>query len=242
MALKLDVDSLERIVPSATEDGETTGGEAMRLALDRYRFAAGHVRPGRLLDAACGSGYGTRLLADQAGCSVDALGIDLSEQAVAFATEHFASSNVSYRAANAMSFADPEGFDTIVSIETIEHLPDPATFCRQLASMLREGGVLVASAPVTPSVDANPYHLHDFSEASFLNLFDGLGLEPFDTFRQRQPFDAVAVLRRTEPRMEGMRRNLARWYVEHPDAFARRLWSTVRHGFANKYLTVAMRR
>ena len=71
-----------------------------------------------------------------------------------------------------MRFADPEGFDTIVTIETIEHLPNTVQFVSRIAGMLRPGGILIASVPTTPSVDGNPYHLHDFTERSFRRLFD----------------------------------------------------------------------
>jgi len=38
-----------------------------------------------------------------------------------------------------------------------------------------------------------------------------------------------------------MRRNLPTWYLRHPGALLRRVASTLRHGFVNRYLTVAWR-
>ena len=32
--------------------------------------------------------------------------------------------------------------------------------------------------PITPTLDGNPHHLHDFSKASFFKLFDAHGLRP----------------------------------------------------------------
>jgi hypothetical protein len=107
--------------------------------------------------------------------------------------------------------------------------------------MLRRGGTLVASAPTTPSVDANPYHLHDFTERSFRRLFREHGLIEVDTFRQVQPFTLRGVLGRNEARMKQVRPNLPAYYLSHPLVLARRLWSTVRHGFTNKYVTIAWR-
>ena len=61
----LRVDSLERIVPRLMDTEDRAGAETLEIHLERYRFAADHARPGRLLDLACGVGYGTRLMADR---------------------------------------------------------------------------------------------------------------------------------------------------------------------------------
>ena len=136
----------------------------------------------------------------------------------------------------------PEGFDTVVSIETIEHLPDPAGFVERLVGLVRPGGVLVASVPITPSVDANPHHLHDFTDRSFRRLFSRHGLEEQEQLIQDQPFGLRAVLTRSEARLTGVRRNLPVWYLSHPGSLFRRLYSTLRHGFVNRYLTISWRK
>jgi 2-polyprenyl-3-methyl-5-hydroxy-6-metoxy-1,4-benzoquinol methylase len=140
-----------------------------------------------------------------------------------------------------MQFEDAEGFDTIVSIETIEHLPDPEGFVERLVGLLRPGGHLVGSVPITPSVDANPHHLHDFTDRSFRCLVGRHGLEVLDDLVQDQTFGLRAVLTRSETRLEGMRRNLPAWYLRHPGALLRRMGSTLRHGLVNRYLTVVWR-
>lgn len=239
--MELDAASLERLVPDELQPGDVTGGEALRIGLERYEFAARQARPGRLLDVACGVGYGTRLLTDRVPEVSAALGVDLSEAAVSYAEQKYANERTRFVARDAMRFEDAEGFDTIVSIETIEHLPDPAGFVDRLVPLLRPGGVFVGSVPTTPSVDANPHHLHDFSERSFRRLFAGRGLEEVDHFVQDQPFGLGSVLARSEPRLQGMRRNLAAWYLAHPDSLVRRVAATLRHGFKNRYLTIAWR-
>jgi len=62
-----------------------------------------------------------------------------------------------------------------------------------------------------------------------------------DGLVQDQPFGLRAVLTRSELRLESLRRNLPAWYLRHPGALLRRLGSTLRHGFINRYLTVAWR-
>jgi len=239
--MQLDPDSLERLVPDEVERDGVTGAETLRLHVERYEFAAGQVGGGRLLDAACGVGYGTRILTGKAPVD-EALGVDVSEAAIAYAREHYADARTHYRRQDAMTLEDEQGFDAVVSIETIEHLPEPAAFIDRMAGLLRPGGRFVASVPITPSVDANPHHLHDFSERSFRRHFERNGLVACAELRQDQPFSAVAVATRSEARLQHVRSNLPLYYARHPGKLLLRVGSTLRHGFRNKYLTVAWQR
>ena len=236
----LDAKSLERLVPDELAPGDVTGGEALRISIERYEFAVRHARPGRLLDVACGVGYGTRLLADGCAGRVEALGIDLSREAIDYAKQRYADARTRFAVADAMEFGDPDGFDTIVSIETIEHLRAPEAFVAHLVGMLRPAGVLVASVPTTPSLDANPHHLHDFSERSFRRLLAPHGLAERGALAQDQPFELRAILSRRETRLRELRRALPAWYATHPGALVRRIAATLRHGLKNRYLTLAL--
>jgi 2-polyprenyl-3-methyl-5-hydroxy-6-metoxy-1,4-benzoquinol methylase len=238
---RVDVDArtLERIVPDDVAERDVTGRESLALHVARYRFAARHARPGRLLDLACGVGYGTRLVADEAAGVGLALGVDVSERALAYARERYGRPGVEFRLGDGLRFEDPEGFDTIVSLETLEHVADPQRLIDRLVSLLRPGGVLVASVPSTPTVDVNPHHLHDFSERSFRRMFARHALCEVACLRQRQPVPLRVALARREERLGDLRPDLLRWYATHPGAALRRAWSTLRHGLANRYLTVA---
>lgn len=232
-----DPDTLERLVPA-----EFTSDDASRatleLHLERYRFAAHHLPAGRVLDIACGVGYGSRLLADLRE-DVSVLGVDLSADAVRYADEHYANQRVSFRQSDAMTFRGEGPFDAIVSLETIEHLPDPAGFVAGVLTMLRPGGTFVASVPTTPSVDANPHHLHDFSRRKLDRLVAGRGMREMATLPQVQPFGPRSVLTRSDSRSKNVRHNLPGYYLRHPVSLGKRLWSTLRYGFANHYITVA---
>jgi SAM-dependent methyltransferase len=236
--MPVDASSLERLVPDELVGGDATGDETLRLHLERYRFAARHARPGRLLDIACGVGYGTRLLVDEASDVSEAVGVDVSEEVVAYARDRYAGPGVEYRCADAFSFQDPDGFDTIVSLETIEHVSDPERLVENLVRLLRPGGVLIASVPTTPSVDVNPHHRHDFNERSFSRLFDAHGLVARTRFRQTQPYRVLPLLCSQEKRASDLRPNLLAWYCRHPGALLRRARATLRHGFTNHYATL----
>jgi len=238
----LAADTLERLVPDELASEDAAGHATLALHVERYRFAARHARPGRALDAACGAGYGSAILAERPDVAV--LGIDVSEDAVAHARARHAGERIAFRAADALAFDDPAGFDTIVSLETIEHVADPGRLVERLAGLLRPGGTFVASVPTTPSTDFNPHHRHDFSERSFRALFArrAPGLRETATLRQVQPVSPLRVLRRSEPRLRDRRAALPAWYLAHPGALARRALATLRFGFTNRYLTLAFRR
>jgi len=244
-AAPLDASSLERLVPDRLDPNQSTGSETYRLHLERYEFAAREARPGRLLDLACGAGYGTRLLAERRSDLVELLGVDVDPAAVGYARLRYGAGlpQLRYEVGDALAFEEGGGFDTIVSLETIEHLAcAPAAFLARLARLLRPEGVLVVSAPTTPSVDLNPHHRHDFSAQSFRALFRSHGFRARAELPQIQPVDVLALLRGSETRMAGVRPGLASWYWKHPDALLRRGLATLRHGFANHYLTVAWER
>jgi SAM-dependent methyltransferase len=233
--------SLERLVPDALDACDATGAATLELHLDRYRFAARHLQPGRVLDLACGVGYGTRFLAERANAETRLVGVDVSAEAVDYARRHYDASNIEFVVSDAAAFEDPQGFETIVCLETVEHVEDPAALVAHLVGLLRPGGVLVASVPTTPSVDVNPHHRHDFSERSFRKLVACHRLREFDRLRQVQPVAPGSVLRRSEARMRDVRPNLLAWYAANPSSFCRRVAATVRYGFANRYLTLAWR-
>ncbi len=239
-------DTLERLVPEALAPGDSTGLATLELHVARYRFAAGQLRPGRVLDLACGVGYGSAILAERS--DVEVLGVDLSEHAVASARRRYGSApgqvRLEFRVADALEFQDARGFDSIVSLETLEHVPDPGRLIERFAGLLRPGGTLIASVPTTPSTDLNPHHLHDFSARSFRRLVADRapGLHEIAAFAQIQPVSPIGVLLRSEPRLRDRRSSLPTYYLTHPGSLARRIAATLRFGFANHYLTLAWRK
>jgi 2-polyprenyl-3-methyl-5-hydroxy-6-metoxy-1,4-benzoquinol methylase len=234
--------TLERLVPALLRCNETTGDNTLKLHLDRYKFAARHARRAtRILDLGCGVGYGSRLLKDN-NPQATVVGIDISQDAVDYAARHYGHGNVSFVRSDAMTFAD-DPFDVVVSLETIEHVSEPEKFVAHISrKLLRPDGTFVGSVPITPSVDANPYHTTDFTSASFRRLLLANHLKEFCELKQTQPFTPLLVLFRSEERTKDLRENMWKYYLTHPEKLFLRVRSTILDGFCNKYLTVACRR
>lgn len=236
----MKTDTLERIVPDELSNDGSTGTETYKLHLERYAFAAQHVS-GNVLDAACGVGYGSLHLAGSDRVAA-VHGIDLDEGAVAYAKSRYAHPKTIFTSSDILAFRPDRPFDSIVSLETIEHVPDPQALIAHFTSMLRPGGVFVGSVPVTPSVDANPHHLTDFTPSSFKELLTGNGLVVESEFGQVQPFSPIGILSGQEKRAKNIRPNLLSYYLSHPEAAVARAVSTLRYGFTNRYLTVQCRK
>ncbi|SDJ11176.1 Methyltransferase domain-containing protein [Alteribacillus bidgolensis] len=67
-------------------------------------------------------------------------------------------------------------FDTIISFETIEHVPNDKEFLTKICKLLKPGGTLVLSTPFGQGRGkpcGSPFHYHQLTEHEFLTLFTG---------------------------------------------------------------------
>ena len=60
--MNMPADSMERIIPDLIDPQDNAAQLSLRLHMERYQFACENLLPGRVLDIACGTGYGTRLM------------------------------------------------------------------------------------------------------------------------------------------------------------------------------------
>jgi SAM-dependent methyltransferase len=111
----------------------------------RYAFARELVAGKRVLDAACGEGYGSALLAASAA---SVTGIDRSEESIAHARGRYQAPNLDFRAADCLALPfGADSFDCIVSFETLEHLADHDGLLSEFRRVLRPDGFLLLSSP-----------------------------------------------------------------------------------------------
>ncbi len=152
----------ERIDP----DREPPG--ILSVHLKRYEFAIAYCEDKRVLDAACGVGYGANHLA-QVASSVT--GIDIDPEAIAYGRTRFGSDRLDFQAADVVKtrFSDSH-FDAICSFETIEHLPNIPAYLREMVRILNPQGIYIVSTPQVSKTNHhphNPYHTIEFSRMDF---------------------------------------------------------------------------
>lgn len=154
----------ERVIPGSVET------QLWNEHVSRYRFACLFAKGKRVLDAACGAGYGASLLAE-VGSHV--VGVDLAAEALEYADHAF--SGPDYLQASVTDLPLQSGsFDLITAFEVIEHLSDWHSLLEECARVLRPDGTLVLSTPNReyyaetrgPS-GPNPFHVHEFTFEEF---------------------------------------------------------------------------
>lgn len=145
-----------------------------------YSFFSGFVAGKRVLDAACGTGYGSATMAVAGAVSV--VGVDLDPRSLRYARRHFGRPNLQFRLADCERLEFPPGsFDLIVSSNTLEHLHHPELFLVGAHHLLSAGGGLVVAVP--PITDQQSlaehhgirYHRSNLSIGAWLTLFDASG-------------------------------------------------------------------
>ncbi len=160
----------ERTLPDVPEENYW-----YRRHLAVYEWIAARVRGRRVIDMACGEGYGADLLASAASGVV---GVDANPEAHEHARLRYARENLRFERAMVETYAEPA--DAVVFLQTVEHLSEPATVLRHFASMLAPGGEVfvttpnvVTLAPKGAERSDNPWHLREYRFEEFAALCRG---------------------------------------------------------------------
>lgn len=112
----------------------------------RYCVVLPAAKGKRVLDAACGEGYGSGLLASVA---TDVTGVDIDADAIGHARERYCDkSNLHYVQGSCAALPlAAASIDLVVSFETIEHLVEQTQMLDEFRRVLAPGGVLIISSP-----------------------------------------------------------------------------------------------
>ena len=134
----------------------------------RYELAKGFVQGKTVLDIACGSGYGSNILAGAGAKKVT--GMDVDEDALDGARKKFVSDNLEFKKGNGLDLGE-YGFDVVISFETIEHLQEGEKFLSELAKAVKDDGIVIISTPNKEVfLEKNPYHVREYTKEEFENL------------------------------------------------------------------------
>ena len=158
----------ERVVPGQVND------DLWSEHVARYAFARRYAQGKRVLDAGCGTGYGSAELAQSAA---DVIGVDVAADAIEYASANYPIAGLRFLESSCTSVPfPPESFDLVVAFEVIEHLTNYRAFLDECARVLDREGLLIVSSPnkryyaqTRAETGPNPYHEHEFEAAEFVN-------------------------------------------------------------------------
>lgn len=144
----------------------------------RYEFAAKLVRGARVLDVACGSGYGAEILLKKGGAN-SVVGVDIDHQAVKFSSDTYRQRGLSFIVGSAekLNF-DDNAFDVVVSFETIEHLSDHHSYLEEVKRVLVDNGMYIMSTPDKSNYKVynlgakNKFHISELSRIEITDLLN----------------------------------------------------------------------
>jgi ubiquinone/menaquinone biosynthesis C-methylase UbiE len=140
--------------------------------LDRYRCASRRVKGKHVLDCACGTGYGVRVLR-KCGRAASVIGVDIEKEAVKYALKkhHLESTSYVCASGNGLALADAS-VNVVVSFETIEHVPDDVALIEEFYRVLQTDGTLIISTPNQWPLATAPYHVREYDRGSFLRVLE----------------------------------------------------------------------
>jgi 2-polyprenyl-3-methyl-5-hydroxy-6-metoxy-1,4-benzoquinol methylase len=142
-----------------------------RRHLAVYEWIGARVLGARVLDMACGEGYGSAVLARGAA---SVLGVDANPEAFEHARRRYRTDNLRFERGLVETHGEPGAFEAVVFLQTIEHVVDPVAVLAHLRSLLAPGGTLYLSTPnvltlAPPGAEksGNPWHVREYRAQEF---------------------------------------------------------------------------
>jgi 2-polyprenyl-3-methyl-5-hydroxy-6-metoxy-1,4-benzoquinol methylase len=157
----------ERTLPDVPEENYW-----FRRHLVVYEWIAAQVGGLRVIDMACGEGYGSAVMAAVAGSVV---GVDANPEAHQHARLRYRTENLRFERNLVERFAEPA--DVVVFLQTIEHLAEPGGALEHFRELVGHSGTVYLSTPNVLTLaprgaerSDNPWHVHEFQAAELEQL------------------------------------------------------------------------
>ncbi|MEO8301624.1 MAG: methyltransferase domain-containing protein [Rhizomicrobium sp.] len=142
---------------------------------ESYEFARNQFGAGdRVLDIACGDGYGCRIMAGNVGA---VLGVDINQPLIAANQQNNAVSNISYDTGDCFALSLCDGaVSGATAMELIEHLPvdQVDNFVQEVRRVVAPGGSFICSTPQNSHGDIPvvPWHVKEYSVAELRAILE----------------------------------------------------------------------
>jgi len=174
----------ERVIPEISDPG------TLAYHLARYEWARQYVKGKEVLDAGCGVGYGSAMLAEDAS---HVIAVDLEQAAIEYAKRTYDRKNLKFLVMDCTTMGfDDCTFDLVVSFEVFEHISDGQDFVRELCRVLRNDGILVISTPnkitwdlLGPQADY-PFHINMITPKLFKKILISSGFAEVEIYGMRK--------------------------------------------------------
>ena len=135
-----------------------------------YEWIAAQVGGLRVVDMACGEGYGSDVLA-RAGAA-EVVGVDANPEAHEHARLRYVRGNLRFVRTMVETFDEP--CDALVFLQTIEHVQDPGAVLARFRELVGPGGLVIVSTPnvltlAPPGAErsGNPWHVYEYRPEEF---------------------------------------------------------------------------
>lgn len=169
--------------------------------LVRYISLASLVKNKKILDIACGSGYGSDLLSSSGAKRV--YGVDVSKEAIEYCRNEYKRSNLFFLEGDASKIPlGDDSVDVVISFETIEHISHEKQleFLSEIKRVLRKNGILVISTPNPRySNKDNHFHIGELSKKNFYSIL-GENFKNIDRYTQKNSINSEII--KTASRLE----------------------------------------
>ncbi len=159
----------ERTLPDVPEENYW-----YRRHLAVYEWIGARTIGKRVVDMACGEGYGSEVLSRGAASVV---GVDANPEAHEHARLRYVRQNLRFERDLVERFS--EECDAVVFLQTIEHVQNPGEILEHFKAMLAPGGVvyvttpnLLTLAPPGAEKSENPWHVKEYRAHEFRELCD----------------------------------------------------------------------
>jgi SAM-dependent methyltransferase len=134
-----------------------------------YQWIAQRTKGQKLIDMACGEGYGSAVLAQSAAAVV---GVDANPEAHEHARLRYQLENLRFERDLIDTFSEPA--DAVVFLQTIEHVQDDGAILEHLATLAPTVFVstpnLLTIAPPGAEKSDNPWHIREYRPQEFVDL------------------------------------------------------------------------
>jgi SAM-dependent methyltransferase len=159
----------ERTLPDVPEENYW-----YRRHLAVYRWIATRCGGLRVVDMACGEGYGSAVLAQSAA---QVTGVDANPEAHEHARLRYSAPGLRFERGLVEEWEEGAPWDAIVFLQTIEHVAEPGMLLRRFADLLTPDGIAYVStpnrltlAPAGAERSDNPWHVREYTPAEYREL------------------------------------------------------------------------